>query len=224
MYSRSDEAAVWRRVLSPIVWAGLGLVCVMLTSPARATAAPDDRRFPSAPANADSAAAGAARVRDRRIESERTGDLRPPQKAAERGAASEERNSAAVAPRRGLATPQRGRVTPQHGLATPQHEVHQSAGGDADRVGALGNTQPQGRPALQTSRSFGANRAATGAPGLDGPGGSRRNALPTKATAMTRNSQIGGAREQRIGRLDGAAVGRTNHSTVIDGTQFRRRF
>jgi hypothetical protein len=44
-------------VVTPISWAGLALVCVMLTSPTRASAASDDPRSSSAPAKAHSATA-----------------------------------------------------------------------------------------------------------------------------------------------------------------------
>jgi hypothetical protein len=206
------RAAMWRKMLSPILWAGLGLVCVMLASPTRAATAPDDPRSSSAPANADSATAGAAPARGTGIKSERPDDLRPPRTGAHSSAVSGGRNSAAVPPRRGF-------VMPQHG-------IHQSAGGSAGRVRAPLNTGPRGRPARQTSRPIGSNRAATGVPALGGgPGASKRNPMPVpKATALAGNSQLGGPRVQSIGRLGGAAVGRTNHSAAIDGTQFRRKF
>jgi hypothetical protein len=174
MYSPPDETAKWRMMLSPILWAGLALGCIMLTGPTRAAAASDDRRASSAPANAgsatagaDSAIAGASPVRHTPNKSQRTGDRRPP----------------------------------------------------------LLNTQARGRPAGQTSRPIGSNRAAIGVPGLGGPGASKRNAVPVpKATAVTTNSPIGGPRAQTIGRLGGPAVGRTNHSAAIAGTQFRPKF
>jgi hypothetical protein len=207
----------------------------MFSSPACAAAAPDGR-LSSAPANTAAAGAGSAQVRDTRIKPERTGDLRPPGKGAQPTAGSTARNSTAVAPRRGLVTPQstlvrphstfvtpHSFVTPHRAFVTPQNGVSQGVGVGADRVGALRSTQAQSRPGPQTSQPFGANRAATGVPGLDGPGVSKPNALLPKTTAMTRNSAIGGAREQSLGRLDGAAVGRTNHSAAIDGSQFRRK-
>jgi hypothetical protein len=198
-------AAMWRKMLSPILWAGLGLVCVMFTSPTSAAAAPDDPRSSSAPANA-------APARGTGIKSEHPGDLRPPRTGAQSSAVSSGRNSAGAAPR--------------PGFAAPQHGIHQSAGASVGRVRAPLNTQPRGRPAGQTSRPIGPNRAATGIPGLGGPGASKRNAMPVpKATAVAAgNSQIGGPRVQSIGRLGGAAMGRTNHSAAIDGTQFRRKF
>jgi hypothetical protein len=77
---------------------------------------------------------------------------------------------------------------------------------------------PAGRP-------MGSNRAAVGVPVPGSPGASKRNAMPVpKATAVTTNSPIGGPRVQTIGRLGGPAVGRTNHSAAIDGTQFHRKF
>jgi hypothetical protein len=197
-------------MLSPILWAGLALGCVMLTSPARAAAAPDDRRASSAPANADSAIAGAAPLRDTPIKSKRTGVRSPPRMGARSSAVSKGGNSGAAAPRRGFETPRQG---------------IQSAGGSADRVRALLNTQARGRPAGQTSRPMGSNLAAIGAPGLGGPGASKRSVMPVpKATAATTNFPTAGPRVQTIGRLGGPAVGRTNHSAAIDGTQRRPRF
>jgi hypothetical protein len=234
MHSQTDKAAVCKRASSPILWAGLGVVCFMLSSPACAAAAPADSA--AAPANFAAAASGGAQVRDTRLKSERSGDLRPTQRGAQPTAGSTARNSTAVAPRRGLVTPQstlvrphstfvtpHSFVTPHRAFVTPQNGVSQGVGVGADRVGALRSTQAQSRPGPQTSQPFGANRAATGVPGLDGPGVSKPNALLPKTTAMTRNSAIGGAREQSLGRLDGAAVGRTNHSAAIDGSQFRRK-
>ena len=48
MYSHPGEAAMCRRMLFPLLWAGLGLVCLMCTFPTRAAAAPDERRSSSA--------------------------------------------------------------------------------------------------------------------------------------------------------------------------------
>jgi hypothetical protein len=211
-----------RMVLSPIQWAGLGLACIMFTSPAGAAAAPGDGHSSSAPANADSAADGAAPVRDPRIKSERTGDLQSPRTGAEVSAGSKARNSAAVAPRRAFETPQRG--------------IHQGASSRADRVHSPMNTQARGRLARQTSRPSGSNRASSGGPALRRPGSvgsasaptlgaSKRNVLPLpKLTTAPRNSAIGRSRVQSVGLLGGAGVGRTNHSVAIDGTQFRRKF
>jgi hypothetical protein len=208
---------MWRRMSSPILWTGLGLLCVMFTSPTGAAAAPDDRVPSSAPTEAGSALrgagsarAGAAPARDTRIKSESTGDRRPAQRGAQSSADSKGRNSAAVAPRRSF--------------ETPQHGMHQSAGGGADRIRAL-NTQTRGRPAGQTSRPMGSNGAAPGVPALDVPGASKRYAMPVpKAAAVTTNSRIGGPRMQSMGRLGGPAMGGTNHSAAIDGRQFRRKF
>jgi hypothetical protein len=196
-----------QKMLSPILWAGLGLVCVMFTSPTGAAAAPDDRRLSSAPANADPATAGAARARDTRTKAERTGDVRPPRTGAQSSAVSNARNSAAVAPRPSL-------VAPQH-----------RAGGSAGRVLAPSITQAGGRSARQTSGSTSSNRGAAGILGMGGPGTSKRAAMPVPiAAVMARNSPIGGPRVQSVGRLGGATVGRANHSAAIDGTQFRRKF
>lgn len=179
---------MWRMMLSPLSWVGLGLACVMLTSPARAAAASDDRH--SSRGNADSAADGAAPVRDPRTKSERPGDPQSLRTSAQPGASSKGRSAAAV--------PTRARL------------------------------------AGQTSRPLGSNRAASlplRGPGSVGtasaatPAASKRNALPApKLTTVPRNSAIGGPRAQSVGRLGGAAVGRTNHSPAIDGTQFRPRF
>jgi hypothetical protein len=208
MYSPPDENARLSMKLSTTLW--VGLVCVMFSFPARATAAPDDRHSSSASASADSATA-AASVRDRRIKSERIGDRRPPWSRAQPNAVSKARTWAAVAPRRGIEKLQR--------------RVYPSVGGGAEPVRALLNTQARGRPGRQSSRLIGSNDAAIGVAGLGGPAASKRNALPVaKATAMARNSPIGGPRVQSIGRLNGAALGRTNHSAVIDGTQFRGKF
>jgi hypothetical protein len=45
-----------------------------------------------------------------------------------------------------------------------------------------------------------------------------------KLATMPGKSAIGGPRAQNRGRLEGATVGRTNHSAALDGGQFRRRF
>ena len=210
MNSPRDETAKWRTILSPFLLAGLALACVMLTSPTRAAAAPDDRRASSAPANADSAIAGATPVRDTPIKSQRTGVRKPPRTGARSSVVSKGGNSAAAAPRRGFETPQQGM---------------RSAVGSADRVRALLNTQARGRTGAQASRSLGSNLAAIGVPGLGGPGASKRSAMPApKAAAVTTNFPIGGPRVQTTGRLGGPPVGRTNHGAAIDGTQFRPRF
>ena len=43
-------------------------------------------------------------------------------------------------------------------------------------------------------------------------------------TAAASKSPISGPRVQSMGRLRGAEVGRSNHGSAIDGTQFRRKF
>jgi hypothetical protein len=88
-------------------------------------------------------------------------------------------------------------VAPRRGFVPPQHGTFRSAGGSGDAFRAPPSAQARG---------------------------SKRNALTVpKAAAMPRNSPLGGPREQRIGRLDGAAFGRITHGTAIDGTQFRRK-
>jgi len=208
MYSPPDETAKWSTMFSPLLWAALGLVCVVFTSASRAVAVPDDRRS-SEPANAESAIASGARVRDTRINSGRIGDRIPPRTRAQSSAVSKAQNSAAVAPRRGFKTPLRG--------------MQQSAGAGADHGRALLNSQARGRPAGQTGRPI-SNGAATTIP-TGGPVASKRNVMPvTKPTALTRSAPLGGPRVQSIGRLGGPAVGRTNRSAALDGTQFRRKF
>jgi hypothetical protein len=207
-------------MLSPILWAALA--CVMFTSPARATTAPDDGHSPSSPANAESAADGAAQRRDPLIKSKRSGVPQPPRTGAQPSAGSNGRTSAEVASRRGLETPQPG--------------IQQRASGSADRVHSLMSTRARGYLVRQTSRPIGSNHAAAGGLGLRRPGSARavnattppeskRNALPVpRLTTMPRNSAIGGPRVQSVGRLGGPALGRANRSAPIDGTQFHRKF
>lgn len=239
MYSQPREAAIFRRTLSPILWAGLGLACAQFTSPARAAAAPEYSS--SAPQNAESAANGAAPIRDAHINSERPADPRSPRTGEQPGAGSKVRNST-EAPRAASETPQRG--------------IQQGAHGNADRVhSSLMKSRALGRLAHKTGRPLDSNRAAinglsppragddalarpgAGNDGLAlrraGNGGGANaatpaasiNALPVpKLATAPRNSAIGGPRRQSVGRLDGAVIGRTNHNAAIDGTQFRPRF
>ncbi len=219
---RRRQRVMW----SALVCAGLGLACVMFASPARAAAAAPEYRNPSAASASAESAADAARVRDSRITSERTGAPEQPRGGAQPSAGAKVRNSVAMAPRRGL--------------ATPPHGIHPGANGSADRVRSLMNRQVRGHLASQARGPIGSNRAAADRLGLPRPNSvgaataptlaaSKHNALPVTAAAATRNSSIGGPQVQSSGRLGGAAVartavGRSNHSAAIDGTQFHRKF
>jgi len=232
MHSQPREAAIFGMTLSPRLWAGLGLACALFTFPARAAAAPEHSS--SAPQNAEAAVDGAAPAGDAHTKSERPGDAASPRTGEQpgAGAGSKVRNSPA-APRPASETPQRG--------------IQQGAHGNADRVHSSPlNNQTRGRPARQSGRPLASNRAATNglapsragnnglAPPRAGNGGgasaatpaaSKRNALPVaKLATAPRNPAIGGPHTQSAGRLDGAVVGRANHSAAIDGTQFRPRF
>jgi hypothetical protein len=196
-------------VLTPISLAGLGLFCVMLMAPAFAAQAPDARRSPPAPANADSPSAARARLVP--VKPEHAGDGMPPRSVAQPGEVSRATSSTTVLPRRRFGTP-----------AQTLHPVNYGA---ANRGGALQSTQARGGPAGQPSLRMGSTGPASGVPGQQGPRGSSRNMMPVpKATAAMRNSPIGGPHAQNTGRLSGATLGRVDHSAAIDGTQRRPRF
>jgi hypothetical protein len=250
MHSQPRGPAICRMTLSPILWAGLGLACTVFSSPARA-AAPEYSS--SAPQNGESAADGPAPVRDAHIKSERPGDAQSPRTGEQPGAGSKVRNSSET-PRPASETPQRGtQQGASGGVADRAHSslMKSQARGhlarqtvrhlDSNRAATNGLAPPRaGSDALATPRAgndtlappragndgLAAPRAGNvGAAGAAFPAASKRSALsvPKLATAP-RNSAIGGPRPQSAGRLDGAVMGRTNHSAAIDGTQFRPRF
>jgi hypothetical protein len=210
---------MWKMMLSPLLWAGLGLGCVMFAAPDRAAAARDAQQSSAAPANADSTAA--APVRDPRLKSEHRGDPQSTRTGAQPSAGSKGRNSAA-APRRAFETPQRG--------------MHPSSSANADRLKALMNMQARGHSARQTGRPLGTRGAMAGGGGLRRPGSmgaagvptlaaAKRNALPApKLTMVPRNPALGGPHLQSGGRLGGTIMGGANRSAAIDGAQVRRKF
>jgi hypothetical protein len=248
MYSQPREPAIFGITLSPRVWTALGLACALFTSPVRAAAAPEYSS--SAPQNA--AADGAAPVRDAHIKSERPGDARTPRTGEQAGAGSKDRNSAA-AERPASETPQRGiQQGASGGSADRVHSSLMKSQGrrgvarqtrrplDSNRAATNGLSSPRaGNNGLSPPRAGndGLVRPGAGNDGLAlrraGNGGqasaatpaASMNALPVpKLATAPRNSAIGGPRAQSAGRLDGAVVGRANHSGAIDGTQFRPRF
>jgi hypothetical protein len=218
MDSPARNAAMRKMMFSPLLWAALGLWCVMLPFPDRAAAAPAGQQASAASANADSTTA-AAPAEEPRMKSGHAGAPPSPRTGAPPSAGAKGGNSAA--PRGSPQVPQRG---------------HSSSSANADRLHALMNAQARGHLIHPGARPLGTRAANAGGLGLRQPGStvaaaapalaaSKRNAFAArKPTMMPRNSAMGGPHLQNGARLGGTMLGGASRSAAMDGAQVHRKF
>jgi hypothetical protein len=210
-----------RMMLSPILWAALGLACV-------------------SPSNAGSAADGIAK--DPRIQAPPARELNSPETRQSVTGSSGMRPSAkrpTTIARPGVGS--NSTAAPlRRGSAAPQPGIRQGVGGAKGLRSPL-NTPARGPVARRPVQALGSIPAASGGPGLHGPSGFgaagrfgaagptqlaalKPGALPAPAfKSIPRNSAVGGPRVQNLGRLGGAVIGGATHTAVIDGSALRRK-